>query len=407
MHILVVGPLFSGMRAYLTENGYTYTILEDIKQQKSASKKQKNRYFADFSNNESILATINSLKWSFDGVITVYENFVMPTALIAQHLNLPGLPLSAAKKCTDKFLMREAFATSPEKISPNFAVVENQNDLRRFAEKHSFPLILKPANLAKSLLVTKNHNIDELFANYKRAQEVISDIYAKYAPHREPKLIVEEFLEGPIHSVDAFVDSEGIVHVLQEIVDYQTGYDIGFEDNFHYSRLLPSELSHEDQMRLRHVAKLGCEALGMKNSAAHIEIILTRDGPQIVEIGARNGGYRERMHKLANGIDILGAAIGLAVGKKPNITPTKDEPCAVLELFPENTGEFVGLNYQKELEKLPSLAYLAIKRKPGEFAGKAADGHKMCTIIILHNQDKEQFTRDLDFVNTKVKVLTR
>jgi hypothetical protein len=213
-------------------------------------------------------------------------------------------------------------------------------------------------------------------------------------------------MTGSIHSVDAFIDSNGKPHILEQIVDYQTGYDIGFEDNFHYSRLLPSKLSPEEQIALRDVAAMGTTALGMKNSPAHIEIIMTPDGPQIVEIGARNGGYRERMHDLANGIDIVAAALDISTGKQPDIQATHEDNCAVLELFPKIPGHYIGLTEEESLRGLPSLNYLGIKAKTGQLVGKAADGHKMCAVIILHHPDSAQFLADLNFINNQVSVQT-
>ena len=54
-----------------------------------------------------------------------------------------------------------------------------------------------------------------------------------------------EYIKGSIHSVDAFVDSDGSPQVLEQVVDYETGFDVGYDDNFHYSRILPSRLSFE------------------------------------------------------------------------------------------------------------------------------------------------------------------
>jgi hypothetical protein len=144
----------------------------------------------------------------------------------------------------------------------------------------------------------------------------------------------------------------------------------------------------------------------MRSSPAHIEIIMTKDGPRIVEIGARNGGYRERMHRLANGLDIPAIALQLVFGQKPQINVTKNEPCAVLELFPKKSGTFVRLENEEKLRQLPSLAYLDVKAKPGQYVGKSAEGYKMCAVVMLHNSDADQFGRDLDFVNQSVYVVT-
>jgi biotin carboxylase len=387
---LVVGKSFNSLEAEIARRGNSFIVFD-----------------ADFSDKAKVDHALDNLPRKIDAVFCIYEQYILPTAYIAHRLKLPGMPLQAAERCTDKFLMRQAFAAVPENISANFALLENEETLLSFAKKHGYPLIIKPANLTKSLLVTKNHNQPELLENYRRTLANIEKVYKRYAPDRQPKLLVEEFLEGPAYSVDAFVNAQGTPYVLDKIVDYQTGYDIGYDDNFHYSRLLPSKLSPDRQKALRHTAELGIKALGMHSSPAHVEIIYTKKGPRIIEIGARNGGYRGRMHQLANGLNIYDVALNLALGKNPDITATKNDPCAVLELFPKKPGVFVGVANQTELEGLPSLVSIKLKQKIGSHVGKSSEGYKMCAIIILHNPDPIQFNKDLEFVNSKVHVQTQ
>lgn len=133
---------------------------------------------------------------------------------------------------------------------------------------------------------------------------------------------------------------------------------------------------------------------------------MTKGGPMIVEIGARNGGYRERMHLVANGIDITNNALRVALGEQPNIEATKNQACAVLELFPKTPGTFDGLKDEASLRQLPSLLYLSVKAKPGEYIGKAGDGFKMAAVVILTNPDTEQFNKDLSIINGTDWVVT-
>lgn len=405
MNVLIVGREFFGLVNYLKEQGHEYKILRDKKIEK-LGKEQANYVMGDFSTVETIMESLKGLPWAPDAVITTYENYVLPAAHIAKHYGLPGMPIEAAEACTDKYLMRSLFAKAPEPISPDFAEATSLEVVKEFAAKHDFPLILKPANLAKSLLVTKSMNMDELVENYNRTVEHIKAVYAKYAPDRQPKIVIEEFLDGTVHSVDAFVDSDGTPHVMKEIVDYQTGYDVGYDDNFHYSRLLPSRLSEEDQEKFLRCAELGCRALGMKSSPAHIEIIMTAKGPRIVEIGARNGGYRERMYRMSSGIDTSGNALRVVTGQQPEIQAQKNEPVAVLELFPMTPGIFKGIANRDQLDQLPSLEYISVKAKPDTFIGKSSDGYKMAAVVILHHANPEQFKKDLDFVNNHVRVET-
>ncbi len=406
--ILFVGNSFHTHREYLEKNGYEYITLKDITATKFPDKKLKRRVVCDFSSMENVLQTVDELntKHRIDAIMVAYEQYVKPAAIIAAHLGLPGLPLSAAEACTDKFTMRQMLANAPRKISPDFQVLTSEQDVRDFAAKHQFPLIIKPANLTKSLLVSKNHDLDELLKNYQHTLNVIDDVYAKYAPHATPKLLIEEFMEGPVHSVDAFIDAAGTPHVLDAVVDYETGYDIGYDDNFHYSRLLPSRLQPNQLEDIREVARLGCQALGMKSSPAHIELILAAEGSQIVEIGARNGGYRERMHALANQIDIQGNALRIALGQKPVIANKQTDHVGVFELFPRIAGNFEGIENEDGLAALSSLEYYDLKATVGSHVGKSSDGYKMCAVVILYNRDAQQFAHDIAYLKEKVHVKT-
>jgi biotin carboxylase len=406
--ILVVGHSIKDLRDYLLDHGYEYVVLNDVRRFGPADGQLERHVDCNFSSEATMLAAVDVIReqHSFAGVVTAYENFVRMTARIAQHLDLPGLPIEAAAACTDKYLMRQLFAKAPQKISPDFAVVTAESDVRAFVEAHSFPLILKPANLSKSLLVFKNDTLDTLLANYHQMMASIDTVYAKYAPTSTPSIIIEEFMVGSVHSVDAFIDCSGTVHLLDAVVDYQTGYDIGYDDNFHYSRLLPSALPADSIEQLNTVARLGCEALSMRNSPAHIELIMTAEGPMIVEIGARNGGYRARMHRLANGVDIIGNAVGLALGKQPNTEIIKRDSLGVFELFPKSAGTFIGISSEAELRELASFNYLSIKAAKGADIGKSSDGHKAAAVVILHNPDPAQFAADMAVMNSGVAVLT-
>jgi ATP-grasp domain len=405
-HILIVGLKTKAFANYIETHGHTYTLLQDIRKTAFPDKKFKHRVVVNFDDRKALLNRIDRLKKRPDAVVSTYENYILPTAWIAEHFGLPGISVESATACTDKELMRTAFANASEKISPDFAVITDEDSLLQFADSHEYPLIIKPASLAKSLLVTKSNNRAELLDNYRSSLALLSSTYKSYGSSRTPKLLVEEFLAGSIHSVDAFVDSSGTPHVLDQVVDYKTGYDVGYNDNFHYSRTLPSALSPSDLQAVRHCAKVGIVALGIKNSPAHVEVILTQAGARIVEVGARNGGYRERMHRIANNIDITGATLSTALDQPISIAASRNDCCTVIELFPHVNGKFDSVEHLEVITQLASFHSLSIKAKPNEKVGLSKDGFRACGYIVLHHADREQFDRDFEFIKNNVHVKT-
>ncbi|HVX58606.1 MAG TPA: ATP-grasp domain-containing protein, partial [Candidatus Saccharimonadales bacterium] len=339
-----------------------------------------------------------------DGVVSIFEEFVEPAAILTGHLNLPGSSVEAARAATDKQLMRQKFADAPEKISPEWAEVKSLDDLLAFASSHGFPLIMKPANLVKSLLVSKSNSLEELKKNYENTTRTIDDVYKRYARGRQPKIIVEEFLDGTQHSVAAFATNSGEVVVADGIADIVTASEKGFEDSFLYSRGLPSRLPADVQKNVRHVAELGVKSLGLRSCPAHVEIMLTKDGPMIIEIGARIGGYRQRMYQLASGIDLSSAVLDLALGKQIELNVRKNEACEAIELFPEKPGRLREIVNLDRLKALPSLAYLSVKHDAGELVGKASGGFKATAVVILHSADRSQLQVDAHFIENEVSV---
>jgi hypothetical protein len=90
-----------------------------------------------------------------------------------------------------------------------------------------------------------------------------------------------------------------------------------------------------------------------------------------------------------------------------DITPKKNEPCAVLELFPKTPGIFSGIQNEDLLKGLQSFNYLSIKPKIGDFVGKSSQGYKASAVIVLHSNDSSVFQNDLQFVNDQVCVTTK
>lgn len=394
--ILIIGQYSIELVDKLRELQLPFHVLKDSRRY---SIKNSWSTLIDFSDVPAVLAWIDTMPNKPDCVLTIYEQYIRITAAINQQLGFEhALSPESAERCTDKYLMRQAFTKSPHKISPGFAEVNSEADLQSFADSHDFPLILKPTNLAKSLLVTKCANYDELISAYRTSVELAGGLYKKFTIGLEPTFIVEEFMTGKVYSVDAFTDADGNVLVLDFIVDYVIAEEAGYDDTFHYARNMPTELSLEDQAALKACAKAGVEALEMRSSPAHVEIIMTANGPRIVEIGARNGGYRPRMHRLANNQDLIAMALESYQGRLPAVEDPTDHPCSVLEIFPHEAGEFVELENQQAIEALPSLNYLRVVAKPGAPVGKAKNGYKAAAIVILANRDAAQFARDYSVV---------
>lgn len=364
---------------------------------------------ADFSSEEALLASITSVSARpvVDGLVVAgYEHYVLPAARLARYFKVPGPSIESAVAATDKSVMRECFKQHAPGITPEFTIVRSWQDIAQFMAVHEYPVILKPTNLMKSLFVTKNSSLAELKKNYEQTVAALPAHYRNLGARIEPGVLLEEFLSGSMHTIAAFADKSGEVHLAEPVVDCMTARDIGIDDSYLFSRSLPSRLPAKQQEAIREAARQGVEALGLRSTPAHVEIMLTGSGPKIIEIGARIGGYRPRLYEYASGIDLYKAAVDIAHGERPDLKATKTAYSAAIELFPANTGVFSHVANLDALTELPGLKHYTIKRQPGEKIGPASHGYR-APLLVLLSYDKEALLHSaIEFIRQEVKVIT-
>lgn len=323
------------------------------------------------------------------GLICTYENYIAAKAVIAEYLKLPSTSLASALASTDKFLMRQAFSRISPSISPKYALVNSLQEARGAGKKLGYPLILKPTNLVKSLLVLKCQDEASLLQNFVYAKGRIADLYAKYGVYgREPQIIVEEFMPGKLCSVAAFVDHRGKVNFCAGIATLTTAQEIGVDDNYLYARALPAKLSENLTQKIFAAAEKGIKALGMKSTPAHVELIYNKGSVKIIEIGARIGGYRPLMYRQSYGLDLLKAEINLAMGTRPDLAGEFNTYSGVFELFPAEKGAFASLS---GVGVAGLLDRISLKAKPGQAVGPAKDGYKATAVVFASNPDIKTF----------------
>lgn len=369
--------------------GYKLGVLLD-KNVKLASKAGYDRIIPiDFSHIDTEIVKLRQLDLKAVGLLCTYENYLIAKSKIGQALKLPVLSLESTEACTNKLLMRQSLLKANPLITPNFAKISSLQQALDFADSYGYPLIIKPTDLVKSLLISKSNGRDELIEHYNNATKSIANLYKIHNIYdREPQLIIEEFMKGKQYTIASLVDHTGKPHFCDGIVEITTASDIGINDTYLYRRSLPSSLQPETMASLLEVATQGITALGIKSAPAHIELIHGEKGTKIIEIGARTGGYRPRMYDYSYNINLDKQELLLSTGQIPNTSGKFRSFCAVYELFPETSGRFTSLANDISHD---SVTYHRIAVKPGDPIGPAKDGFKAVAIIIVSDSQQDRF----------------
>lgn len=295
-------------------------------------------------------------KEHIDGVIHPCSEVSMNVmGRLNDELGLSGISREQAIRATNKHLMREAFEKG-NAPSPKSMLTENAEDAWiHLQNDFSSDGILKPSRNSGSRGIAKvSRGMDK--NDFIKAYDIALN------ESRDKSVLIEQFIEGPEFSIEIIVWN-GIVNVLT-VTDKKTTGAPHFVELGHNQ---PSCFSAEDVETLKMAAIAGVKALGVSNCACHAEAKLMDGKAYLMEIGARLGGdfISTELTHLSTGIDMVAAAINVALGIEPDLNPKEDPKGVCIRYFCPKPGKLVSIS-NTEILNNPHVYLWKIYRKVGD-----------------------------------------
>lgn len=324
-------------------------------------------YF-NVSTNDVIGITKTAKEFKADGIMTIGTD--MPMRAIAKatsELGLPGISYDTAIKATDKGEMIKALKDYAV-ASPWYYIVENKEKLHTIAKKLTYPCIIKPTDNAGGRGVILVNRAKELKDAYKYSE----------AQSQDGTVIIEEYMEGQEVSVEV-VCIDGEAHILAITDKLTTGPPYFVEIGHSQQSMLPGE----DLVKIRKLTEQAVSAIGIKNGPAHVEIMLTSEGPKIIELGARMGGGFIASHlvPLSTGVDMIEATIRLACSQPADIV-SKHQKGSAIRTIPFNLGRLVKIQGLKNATKREGIIDIIVAKKDGEILSELRNGSDRLGYVI-------------------------
>ncbi|MFI1170115.1 acetyl-CoA carboxylase biotin carboxylase subunit family protein [Streptomyces melanogenes] len=253
--------------------------------------------------------------WDAAGILGFSELAVTAVHTAALRLGLPSNTSESLRALRDKHQQREFLAAAGVPV-PRFASVHSLTNLRAAADHVGTPAVLKPAAGVGSMAtyrVTAGTDLAELW----------KEAAARY--EKDPRgsgtaqFVLEELLIGENWHGDARYGNYASVESL--VADGRI-HHLGVTDKFPLSEpfrenggIMPSVLPDDRTELLLQCASQAVAAMGITNSAVHTEIMLTADGPRVIEVNSRiGGGVTEMLHHCYD-FDVIQAMAAVATGR--------------------------------------------------------------------------------------------
>ncbi len=362
----------------------------------------------DFDDEATMRQTLEPFANDIAGVICRGDKHIQYLRKI-----LPVLPddlcvpsVAALQASTDKKLMRQAFAAKFPEITPaHIQVSDAQPETIDMIEAAiHYPVIVKPTSLVSSMLIQSCHTRQELEVALDKVFTTIGDIYEREERLGVPEVIVEEFMEGDFYSIDTFALENGDCYYSPPVA-YLPAKSMGIDDFFLYKRWIPTELSDEEIAAANDACRKALMAVELAYSVAHVELVNTKNGWKIIELGPRLGRFRQTMYAASYGIDHSMNDILVRLGQKPEIVSELIASCAAYSIYPEREGHLQEIKGLDTVEKLPTIDYFKLLSVPGQVCKFAKHGGGALLEVIIKSDDEKEFAESVNFIETSVKAV--
>ncbi len=363
----------------------------------------------DYSKPESLAKSLFKIEDRILAITCRGDKNIPDFAKIVPHVPYLKTPTAESLRwASDKIAMRERFDAYDPELSPRFLVVNNtsKKTLDDIESKLNFPIIIKPAHLHSSLLVSQCRTQKELKINLETIFRKINSVYKQNKTEQIPVVLAEEMMQGDKYSVDAYVDSRGEMYFCPFVYN-RSGVHVGFDDFFEYELSNRPVLNKKQKEQALKVAKKAVHALSLCNTSVHIELMQTEKAWKVIEVGARIGGFRQKLYKLSHGIEHAANDVRIHIPQKLFIPKIRKQYVGVFNFYARSEGRLEGVQGIHKVKKLKSFVELKIFKQKGDMCRFAKNGGSHAINIWLANKNLKQWEKDVVEMESLIKIITK
>jgi|HubBroStandDraft_1064217.scaffolds.fasta_scaffold00095_53 biotin carboxylase len=281
--------------------------------------------------------------------VSLTELGLLPTARINEALGLPGVSPEVVIRSRDKVAMRTSLQDT---LPMPAAVIEDAEALKRFGARHGWPVVVKPRDGAGSTGICRIDGPEQI-------------AHAKFTLEGA---IVEKYLDGRLFSAESF--SRAGVHTIygvnEEFPLHGEGPP-GSNDYLECGHQMPASVTPAQYDQIATVVELTLSALGITEGPSHTEVILTEDGPFLLETHTRVGGdFIPEMLQRCTGIDLLSLAVGQPAGVLELPAPPTWSKGAAIRYFTPPPGRVKRVAGVEAWRDHPGIAIIQLDLRPGD-----------------------------------------
>lgn len=311
--------------------------------------------------------------YELSGIVVDYDFLLPLVGRLNERLGLAGHDEVVGGLCASKTAQRKTL-TSAGVPSPSWRSVRTADDLENACAELGYPVVIKPDDRSASSGVVLVDRASSIEPSFKTAMTQAWN----------GQCVAEEFLDGPEFSVEAMCFG-GELHVAA-VASKQFGCLPNFVK---LNAEVPADLDGKTEAAIAEVAGAAAAALGITDGPAHIELRVTADGPKVIEVNGRMGGFfLAEMVCAATGVNLYSAWYDVFRRQAPKITPSR-RSVAVRRAITDASGKVLTVHANTSaITRAEQHVLTRALVSPGRVVGPLHSGADMPAVAIAVAPDR-------------------
>jgi len=313
-----------------------------------------------------------------DGVVAFGEQHVLPAALVADELGLPGPGLRAALISRNKFLQRETWSRAGLR-QPGYRLASDAAVAGAWAADR-YPVVAKPLDQSGSRGVRIVADEAELRAWV--------DAESGGGP-----FLCEQLVSGPEYSCEVLVhDGEPVFTNVTAKLTAPPPYFV------EVGHRVPARCGTETVNAITWTAAAATAAIGMQDGITHVEMRVMGERPHLMEVAVRTpGDFIMDIIGLATGVDLFQSLVAISLGRAPQIAPTERGAACVWYPAPP-AGSVAPVKALLAAADLPGVVLVHLMARPGSLVPPLRSSLDRVGSVVVQADDDDELDDRLDKV---------
>jgi len=346
-------------------------------------------YPVDITNREGVCAVARNTH--VDGIMAINDFGTRTASYVAEELGLVGLPMATVDAANDKGRMREVWFRQGL-AQPKYRVFETLEELTEATEQIGFPCVVKPTESGGG-----GRGVSVL-----RSPDDIAWAYQFARPYvRNDRFIVEEFMDGTEMTIESF-SSDGEVTILAMSDKVKPDLRTRVATSLNYPATFPEEILTQ----VRHLVTAAVQAIGVRTGMAHTEVIVTNNGPKLVELGARGGGGHifHTIIEAVSGFNAPAQTARILTGM-PITIPELTGNGAVYRFFTPPRGILREVHNLEAVACLEGVLDIGLTKNIGDLVGDFENSLQRTGFVVTKGQTREAAIAVADRAESTIKLI--